>query len=328
MSFLPPAVHRLLARQHGVASTHQLRSLGLSARQIEHHVHGGNLLPVVRGAVRSPAVPFDELGRCAALCLARPEVAIAAQTAGRLWGLRRVAADRRVHLLAPPAANPTIAPWAVTYRTAAVHADDIVQRDDGIRLTTRPRTALDLARHLGDADLLSVIEQVLRDGNHSVDELRSVAVDWMSPRRPWLTRFLALLDRRLAGAPAESHPEVRLGDALRRRGVTGLERQHPVDLPGYGRARFDLALPALRWAIEVDVHPSHEESAGRESDARRDAAAGHAGWLVTRVSRARYETAFDETVEHLVEVHHRLRSAHDERPHVDPGGRSRETHRR
>jgi len=150
-------------------------------------------------------------------------------------------------------------------------------------MTTRARTALDLARFVGATDLLSIIEQVLRDGNLVDDDLRMVAVDWMSSQRPWVRRFLELLDGRLHGGPAESHGEVVLGDSLAAAGLVGLERQYRIDLPGYGPARFDLAVPLVKLAIEVDLHPTHSETAGRRRDGARDAAASELEWKVERV---------------------------------------------
>jgi len=117
-----------------------------------------------------------------------------------------------------------VSSWVVPYRTAAFHPEDVVRRPDGIAVTSRGRTALDLARFVSVTDLLSIIEQVLRDGK---------------------------LDGRLRGGPAESHGEAVLGQALDSAGLIGLERQHRIDLPGYGPARFD-----LDWTVErvLDGH--------------------------------------------------------------------------
>src|SRR6056297_1511134 len=281
VAHLTPLAHAVLARQHGVASVHQLIDAGLSGRQIRHLRQSGDLDLVIRGAYRTPSSPDTELSRCAAVCLARPDVAVAGPTAGRLWGLRRLPADRRIHVLAPRAGNPASANWVVPYRTDARHECDIIERSDGIRLTSRARTALDLARWLGPDDLLSVIEQATHDGNLTDVDLLDVAVDWISPQRRWIRTFLHALDRRIPGGAAESHPEVRVADALRRAGVRGLERQHAVHLPAHGDVRFDLAVPDLAWAIEIDLHPTHRETIGTGRDARRDLAAATCGWSTT-----------------------------------------------
>jgi hypothetical protein len=212
-------------------------------------------------------------------------------------------------VLAPPATKPVDVSWVRAYRTAAIREVDIVERTDGIRLTSRGRTALDLSRFVAPDDLLSIIEQAMRDGNLSETAMTDVAVDFISPQRPWLDTYLRQFDRRSLGGPAESHPEVRVALALEAAGVVGLERQHRVHLPGFGPARFDLAVPRLRWAIEIDIHPRHMESIGRMSDARRGDAATSIGWTTTRVARDQYELDFSGTVASLAARYTQLRAA-------------------
>jgi len=288
-----------LRSHHGVASGRALGEVGISPGGLRRLVEAGNLVPVLRGVYRMPAVPFDELARCAAVCAAHPGTVISGPTAGRLWGLRRLPSDHRVHILALPASHPTVEPWVVAYRTRAFHPHDVHRRDDGIAVTSRARTALDLARFVTSSDLLSIVEQVVRDGRLTDHELRSTAIDWMSPRRPWIRRFLEVIDGRLHGGPAESHGEVVLGDALRAAGVRGLERQYLIDLPGYGPARFDLAVPEVRLAIEVDLHPTHFETHGRRRDHARDLAAQRVGWEVTRAVASGLGTDLATTVRRL-----------------------------
>jgi hypothetical protein len=309
MARLTPAAHRLFATQHGVAGVDQLVAAGLSTRQIKRLEADGSLIGVLRGAYRTPSVELDEFGRCAAVCLARPAVAVSGPTAGRMWEFRRLPRDRRIHVIGPPASQPAIAPWVVTYRTAAIRDIDSIGRDDGIRVTTRARTAFDLARHLQPGDLRSVIEQAMHDGGHTAQEMLAVASDWLSPRRPWATTFVRLVEGRMAGGAAESHPEVRVGNALERAGVRGLVRQFGIDLPRYGRARFDLAVPRLSWAIEIDVHPTHEETAGRAADRDRDDAAAAIGWSISRISADAYTTAFDRSIAVLLDRYCALESS-------------------
>ncbi len=291
-----------LRTHHGVATSSELAACGLSASAIRSLREAGNLVGVVKGVWRIPATTLDEAARCAALCAAHPELAVSGPTAGRLWGLRRLPRDQRVHVIAPPASHPSLAPWVVPYRTAAIHHADVVRRPDGIAVTSRARTALDLARWVGPTDLLSIIEQVLHDGHLTDGDLRDVAVDWMSRQRPWVRRFLELLDGRLRGGPAESHGETVLGDSLAAAGLVGLERQFRIDLPGYGPARFDLAVPSVRLAIEVDLYPTHAETAGRRRDADRDAAAKRIDWRVERVLADHFGANLPSTAQRLARL--------------------------
>jgi len=297
-----------LRTHHGVATSFELQQCGLSAPAVRSLVEAVNLVAVVKGVYRIPAVAFDESARCVAIRAAHLDVAISGPTAGRLWGLRRLPRDQRIHVLAPPASHPTVSSWVVPYRTAAFHPEDVVRRPDGIAVTSRGRTALDLARFVSVTDLLSIIEQVLRDGKLDDNDLRTVAVDWMAPQRPWIRRFLELVDGRLRGGPAESHGEAVLGLALDSAGLIGLERQHRIDLPGYGPARFDLAVPSVRLAIEVDLHPTHSETAECRSDTARDVAAGELDWTVERVIDDHFGANLPATVWRILGLVATLRS--------------------
>lgn len=299
MAHVPPEIHQLFRRQYGVASTTQLLDAGLTRSQLARLTRRGDLESMMRGVFRSPSVPDTELARCLAVVLAHPLVAVGGVTAGRLWGFRRMAHDRRVHVIAPRHWRATTEPWCAAYRTDAIHDDDVVTRPDGIRITTRQRSALDLARSIRDPDrLLSIVEQAAHDGGLRDGDLRAVAVDWRRGRS-WVARYLRQVDRRLDGGGAESEPEVRVGAALAGAGVVGLVRQFPVDLPDYGRARFDLAVPEWRWAVEVDVFPTHRETLGRQRDERRDVAASRVGWSVRRISATDYRLRFRDVIADL-----------------------------
>lgn len=297
-------------RRHGIASLGQLLDYGMSREAIKKLVREGLIEQVMQGAYRLRGQPLTDLGRLVAVCTAHPGHVISGPSAGRLFALRRLPPDLRVHTISPPASHPTRARWVQPYRTTAFRNIDIVRRSDGIVHTGRPRTALDLARFVdNDVDLLSIIEQAMHDGRHSIEEMRAVALPWRSPRRGWLNRYLEVLDQRVEGGAAESHPEVELGDALRRAGVVGLVRQFAIDLPGFGRGRFDLAIPRLRWALEVDVFPTHRETAGRSSDERRDLAAQAIGWSIRRLGPDAFGPAFARTVRVLADEFQRRTSA-------------------
>jgi very-short-patch-repair endonuclease len=307
MARLTAAAHRHFAEHHGIASIDQLIACGLTFDRIQRIRQDGGLDLVLPGAYRTPSAPFGELARCAAVSIAHPEVAVAGPTAGRLWGFRRIPNDPRIHIVAPPRSHPTRTPWVVPYRTAAIHEHDVVERGDGIRLTSRSRTAFDLARFVTPLDLRSIIEQAMRDGCHTDAEMYDVAVDWLSPRRPWARCFLEQLERRVRGGAAESHYELLLGEALETSGISGLVRQYAVVLPHYGAARFDLAVPELKWAIEIDVHPTHETSIGIRSDAKRDHAAQSIGWVVSRVVKAGFGAEVPASVDDLIGIYESLR---------------------
>lgn len=89
-------------------------------------------------------------------------------------------------------------------------------------------------------------------------------------------------------------------NALVARGVYDLERQVEALIPGFGRVRFDAAIPALKWALEIDVHPSHLSVEGSSKDKRRDRFADAAGWVTRRAGEDELQTSFEPLIDDLV----------------------------
>jgi hypothetical protein len=297
-----------LRTHHSTVSSAVLEAAGVSVDQRERLVQRGVLQRVVNWSYHHTAVELDELGRCAAVCAARPDLIVAGPTAARVWMLRRSNCDEVVHVLAPPGSQPCRADWLVPYRTPLIFSEEIVVRPDGIRLTCPPRTVVDMARYLDDLALASLLEHAINLGYCTPATLRRTAMRMAARGRPWVRRFLRVLDARYRGAAAESEPELRVYAALRRRGVTDLVRQHPIMLPGYGRARFDMAIPELRWALEVDIHPEHRTTEGVANDNRRDDAADEIDWAVRRLAEGEL-SAFGATIDSVVHTIQRRRDA-------------------
>ena len=154
--------------------------------------------------------------------------------------------------------------------------------------------------------LQSIVEHVLDVGYCTESTLSRTAERINTPGRAWVRKFLRVLASRHPGAPAESDGELKVLRALTRRGVHGLVRQHAISLPGYGWARFDMAIPAIRWELEVDLHPEHRSAEGVARDNARDAAAMSLGWMVRRLGeveldRARFEHTIDTVVQEIGE---------------------------
>jgi very-short-patch-repair endonuclease len=288
------------ATQYGIVSQRQLSDLGFSRDRVARLVTSGVLVRVVDGAYRLASHADDELARCIAVCLARPGLVVSGPTAARLHGFRRVTKDSIVHVTAKPHSQPARAPWIRTYRTALVQPSDIAHRSEGIRLTTPARTVVDMVRYCSDAAVISMIEQGVDLGWFDEGQVRSAAERTNTIGRPFARQFLALLDDRMAGGPAGSDWETIVGEALRQRGVRGLVRQYPLKVPGYGRLRFDLAIPERRWALEIDAHPSHHTREGAARDKFRDRCCAEIDWMVQRIGEPDLRLRFDPTIESII----------------------------
>ena len=293
------------ANHHAVVGATDLTRLGLTRSQRQHLVGDKLLERVLDGAYRFPGLPDDELGRCVAACTRPSGLIVAGPTAGRLWGFRRMPRDGLVHVIAPPASNPSVERWLRPYRTAMIDPLHVVQRADGIRLTSPPRTVVDLSRHLTNIDLRSVIDQVESEGMGTAETMRRVAADLATPGRPWARRVLRALEQRPRYGVPESHWESRVVAALIERGVRDLRPQRWLNVPGWEPIRLDASVDRIRWGVEVDVYPTHFTEEGGSRDRDRDLACDAIGWRVSRVARPALERDFNLAIDRLVKVFER-----------------------
>lgn len=283
MADLTPAAQHWLATHHGVITTAELRRLGVKRPTRERLIRAEVLRVVARGVFVVSSTPSTFEQRCALACAAHPTGFVTGPSGGVLLGLRRmpraaplhVAVRHGLHL--PPLAG-------VRYRqTTVIWAVDRVARADGVTVASPPRLAFDLAADLRPLDHLSAVEQLIETERVTVDELVAIGRRLGHPARPGSGAFRRTLDR-LGSAPAESHPEVVLADALERRGVP-IERQRRVlALPNGRSARIDLAVLAVRWGVELDIHPEHRSLDGHARDAVRVRQLHGVGWQIEQVT--------------------------------------------
>jgi hypothetical protein len=269
MSDLTPAALNWLSAHHGVITTRQLRSRGVGHKTQVRLVERGVLRSVHKGVfvISSTRATLEQ--RCTALCAAHPEGFVTGPTAGTLVGLRRMPTHAPLHFSIRHGARVPPDPGVHYRQTTALDVADRVRRLDGIVLASWPRLAFDLAADLRPLDHLSVLQQLLHEHKVTANELVAIEQRLGHPARPGSGPFRRNLERLDGSAPNESHYEVRLADALRARGIP-IEHQSRVVRASNGRtARVDLAVPDVRWGIELDIHPEHRTFEGQANDARR-----------------------------------------------------------
>jgi very-short-patch-repair endonuclease len=272
----------VLSRHHGVSTLRMLRRAGLSRNRLQRLVGDGLLIRASETVYRLAGTPRTLEQRCVELCFAHPRSYITGPTAGVLIGLRRVGKPTEIHLGAPHGSNVGPIPGVRLRQTTKLPSWHLVRRSDGIVLASHSRLAFDLSVDLPPLDHVSVVEQLLGDPGCTPATLRRIAHELVHPARPGSAQFVAMIEQRLDGGPGESHGEVLIARGLRLRGIP-VVAQYPVVLPGGRRVRFDLAVPSVKWAVEVDGFPDHFSIIGGSSDRRRDRWSHAAGWQVERV---------------------------------------------
>jgi len=282
MSELPAASLAWLAAHHGVITTRALRSHGVGRSTLIRLLSRGVLEHATKGVFVIASSRNTLERRCAVQCATHPAGFITGPTAGMLGGVRRMPRSSAIHVSVRHGVHLPITSGVVWRQTTVIRAVDREERD-GIVLASWPRLAFDLAADLNRLDHLSVVNQLLHERKVTVEELAAFDERLGHPARPGSSRFRRTLIS-LGGAPNESHPEVVLADLLRHRDVP-VEHQSRVIRSSSGQwFRIDLAVPGVRWGIELDIHPEHRTIEGHAADAERRRELHRMAWQIETVS--------------------------------------------
>lgn len=278
-----PALQRLQCQLNHI-SVRQLRAHGVSRRTQIRLVNDGVLEHIGKSVLRVPGTATSMTTRLIALCLQHPKGFVTGPTGGTVVGLRRMPPLSEIHFSTPHGTRLEVPPGVRLRQTTKVLDGHTRTLENGIVVANWARLAFDLAGDLPTLDLLSVIDQMLHERRCTLAELGAVARHLCAPGRSGSVRFATALLERGGRAPAESHPEVRVLDGLHRRGVPVVPQVAHLDLPDGGRVRIDMAVEAIRWGVEVDVHPTHFELVGSTKDHRRDRQLHRIDWQVEHVT--------------------------------------------
>lgn len=275
-SLLTPAAARWLGAHHGVATTAELRRVGVGRKAILRFCSLGVLVRVARGVYALTSAQRTLEHQCRILTCLHPSGFVTGPAAAVLGKLRRQPRQFPIDYCVPHGVHVVPMPGVRFRQSTKIRPDDRRRRDDGIVVASWRRLAFDAARYHNPLDHLSVVEQMRDRELVTDDELLAAGERLCHPaRRGTVTYRLTLM--RLGHAPHDSHPEVILGDALLRRGVP-IEPQYALDSHGDVRTHPDLAVPAARWAVELDIHPEHRSVEGAQRDARRTRSMHRGDW--------------------------------------------------
>jgi len=269
----------LVARQHGVVTSEQLRRLGFSDGSVRRMTGAGRLHRLHRGvyALGNPAVPPH--GACLAAVLACGRDAfLSHQSAAWLWGLQP-SRPRTPHVTVPARGQRR---EGIQVHHALTVLDEWGTEFEGIPVTRVPRTLLDLANAVGVRALERVIDRAERRGLLDMIELDSMLARRRGNRGTRKLRRALELYRDPVFNRARSE---RLFLAMT--GKAGLPRP-AIDhfVAGY---EVDAYWGRERFAVEVDGWDTHRTRRAFEDDRLRQEDLKLAGIDSIRVSARRIE---------------------------------------
>jgi hypothetical protein len=268
-------VARVAAANGGPFTHRDARRAGLSARQIWTRVANGYWVEVFpRVYVHAATRITEDVRNRAALRWAGPNTVLSHRTAGALWGLDGVAAERP-EITVAGTRHPRSSAIAV-HRTEAFDRPDRARRE-GLPVTSPTRTIIDLAAVLDAAALRIAFESARRERLTTVRKVRGRLEVIGGAGRPGAAKLQVLLDRLDGQAPSEYPLEVRVAELLELAGIEAPVRQYEVR--AHGRVfRLDFAWPSRRLALECDGRQRHSEDSDFARDRDRWTLLAAVGW--------------------------------------------------
>lgn len=292
---------RRIAARHGTVTKSELIADGFTENTIRRQLTAGTLVRMHSGVYRIGTTPDSFEARCAAASLADRSVAVAAISAGKLWGFRPIP-RHDVPIVVRGHDEHRLARGVIVRRSTTLPREHLIDRDDGIRITTPARTWFDCARDLDDEWFERLTEWVL-DRHASVPELWAMRRMMTRRGRDGSARVNRVLSQRPTWQkPADSGLELKVLKALEARGIGPIVRQFAIRLPSGVIIHADGAIPPIKWAVEIDHMTWHGGRMDAQDDKARDRGLRRVGWQVDRVTDEDVRLRFESTIGELVEL--------------------------
>lgn len=267
-----PAVRVYAERQQGVVSTVQLHAVRLGRGSIAWRSRHERLVRLDRAVYAVGHTRLTWRGHlwAAVLACGGPDHAVLSHWSAAALHDLAPAATRPIHLIARTHRRST--QERRVHRTRILAADDIVELDDGLRVTSVARTLKDPALVVSLQRIESLCERAellrlldARDFENTRSANLRAALEKLARVEPATTRndlerrFLALCDDAGLPRPLVNHP------------LLGFE--------------IDFLWSDHRLAVETDGRAAHLRPAAFEDDRRRDVALSLAGYRVLRFTQ-------------------------------------------
>ncbi|MHA7305358.1 DUF559 domain-containing protein [Arthrobacter sp. TMN-49] len=269
-----------------------------------HRLRGKGLVGVSYGLYRPVGWDFELRQAARALCAVSPGAWISHSTAARLHQLVLppwLAGSNELHL-SKPRTTPEVRRRGITAHKMLFFPDEI-EVDGELRISSRARTWLELARTLPLNDLVCMGDQLIRIPRPEFEGRQSPYATRQSLRlmvgrhtnMQGIIRAREALDRMRVGA--DSSPETLLRLAMLDAGLPEPDLQLTLwNRPGSPSA--DAGYRSRRIALQYDgAH--HLDELQRRSDLRRDKAFRAAGWTVMVFTHDDVTDGFQDAVRRI-----------------------------
>lgn len=250
-------ISAIATQQHGVVARWQLLDAGVTTEQIKWRVRTGRLHEVHRGVyLVGHAVPPPLAIEQAALLACGESAILSHRSAADLWKLLPYPASNPVWVTVPPGRNADRS--GIRISRAMLDRRDIRWRE-GMRLTSPPRTILDLSPLLSEEDLESVVAEAQFRGWASLNELRA-QLEGHEGRRG-VAKLRYVLDLPSGPKRTKSGGERAMLRLLRGCGIQGFETNAWIH--GY---EVDFLWRELGVVVELDGWDGHSGRVAFERD--------------------------------------------------------------
>lgn len=265
-------------RQHGLVTLNQLRELGLTADAIRHRVERGLLVRVGRGLFRLPGAPVTWGQRLLAAYVANlPKAVVSHFAAARLLELD-IDCHERVDITLP-VGRPGSRSAGVTLHWSRSFGQRETFERGLLRVTTIPRTLVDLAAVVSPDCLMTALDDVIVRRLCRPQELIAT-LDLPGNRvRSGTGKLRAGLAIWGSDSKLGSVAEAQLLRLLDRAGIPHPVCQYTVR-DGNFVASIDFAWPNEQVAVEMDGFRYHSSPRAQAHDQAREKVLRRLGWLV------------------------------------------------
>lgn len=254
--------------------------MGLPKATLQRRIADGVFVRVARGVLALPgtATRSDIQMRAALRILG---AVVSHESAARLHGFEPIE-DGPPNVTVSHRGTHTF-PGIIVHQTTDL-LEEHVQDLHGMRVTTPPRTLIDLSKVTGIRRLARVVENALVAGLVEFDDLVELTLAVSRKGKIGVKRMRHVLERLSGEALSESDLERLLIGIIVDGGLPEPVKQFHAPWLKPLDGRIDLAYPDYQIVIEGDSRRWHGTFDAFEADRSRDNAAQIAGWIVIRVT--------------------------------------------